>query len=57
MNNQPKKDKEDVKKGPVIPAGTEQETGLTRGETEKQDAPKPVNPQNPQTKDDLTQND
>ena len=23
------------KKGPVIPAGTEQETGLTRGQTEK----------------------
>ena len=29
-----KRDKE-KKKGPVIPAGTEQETGLTRGQTEK----------------------
>jgi hypothetical protein len=33
-----------VKKGPVIPAGTEQETGLTRGQTEKPGAPKPKRP-------------
>ena len=30
-----------VKKGPVIPAGTEQETGLTRGQTEKPGIRKP----------------
>ncbi len=30
-----KTDKKEKKKGPVIPAGTEQETGLTRGQTEK----------------------
>jgi hypothetical protein len=28
------------KKGPVIPPGTEQETGLTRGQTEKPGAKK-----------------
>jgi hypothetical protein len=35
MKEKNKTDKKENKKGPVIPAGTEQETGLTRGETEK----------------------
>ncbi len=34
-----KENKETPKKGFPIPAGTEQETGLTRGETEKAHAP------------------
>lgn len=29
------KTKKNPKPGPVVPAGTEQETGLTRGQTEK----------------------
>jgi len=40
MKAQPKKDN-GKKKGPTIPAGTEQETGLTRGRTEKPTAPLP----------------
>jgi hypothetical protein len=34
-NDNDKKPSLQPKKGPVIPAGTEQETGLTRGQTEK----------------------
>ena len=30
-----KTNEKEKKKGPVVPAGTEQETGLTRGQTEK----------------------
>jgi hypothetical protein len=41
MKEQSKKDKDGKKKGPIIPAGTEQETGLTRGRTEKPAAPLP----------------
>jgi len=35
MKDNNKSDDKAKKKGPVIPAGTEQETGLTRGKTEK----------------------
>jgi hypothetical protein len=35
MGQKPEKELKDKKKGPTIPAGTEQETGLTRGQTEK----------------------
>ena len=35
MREKSEKDSKDKKKGPTIPAGTEQETGLTRGQTEK----------------------
>jgi hypothetical protein len=42
-DNDDRKGKKDnkEKKGPVIPAGTEQETGLTRGQTEKPGVKKP----------------
>jgi len=41
-----KKNKENkaAKKGIPIPAGTEQETGFTRGETEKQNGPVKISP-------------
>jgi hypothetical protein len=42
-----KKEKPEKKEGPVIPAGTEQETGLTRGQTEKPEVKKPGNPKPP----------
>jgi hypothetical protein len=35
MREGKKKESTVKQKGPVIPAGTEQETGLTRGQTEK----------------------
>ena len=44
MKKNSDKEKDQEKKGPVIPAGTEQETGLTRGKTEKPNAPKPQKP-------------
>jgi hypothetical protein len=36
MKENNKKVKGDQKKGQIIPPGTEQETGLTRGKTDKQ---------------------
>jgi hypothetical protein len=47
MKDQDKKIKKETKKGPVIPAGTEQETGLTRGKTEKPGVLKPRPPRKP----------
>jgi hypothetical protein len=44
MKDAAKKDKPEKKKGPIIPAGTEQETGLTRGQTEKPGVKKPKKP-------------
>jgi hypothetical protein len=44
MKKQSEKSSPDKKKGPTIPAGTEQETGLTRGRTEKPNAPLPGKP-------------
>jgi hypothetical protein len=41
--NKSKDTTDNKKKGPVIPAGTEQETGLTRGQTEKPELKKSRN--------------